>query len=314
MAALIGAARVSGDQGRGPVRQIDKTLAIAAVAIAAAGSGAALASTDAFADKPAAAGASSQASPPAGGQDNGEGNSGQNHGQSNGSAGNTPGSGSGSDGGSGSSSSSNGTADGTTGNPQPGGAATLPAAASPVAGRSVSLAPAGGSVTVTLPGSTTPIALANLASVPVGSVIDATRGAVTLTSVKDSAGVTQTGRFWGGAFRVAQGATPNARTVLTVVDRGIGKCAAPAHARSAAHVSAASRRRVSRLWGSDNHGAFTTRGSNAIASVRGTVWLTEDSCAGTLVRVKQGVVAVRDIGRRATVLVSAGHTYAAWRR
>jgi ferric-dicitrate binding protein FerR (iron transport regulator) len=43
--------------------------------------------------------------------------------------------------------------------------------------------------------------------------------------------------------------------------------------------------------------------------VRGTNWLTEDSCNGTLVRVRRGKVAVTDYHRRRTVTVKAGRSY-----
>jgi ferric-dicitrate binding protein FerR (iron transport regulator) len=43
--------------------------------------------------------------------------------------------------------------------------------------------------------------------------------------------------------------------------------------------------------------------------VRGTHWLTEDRCDGTLVRVRRGLVEVRDLERRRTVMVSAGEQY-----
>ena len=39
-----------------------------------------------------------------------------------------------------------------------------------------------------------------------------------------------------------------------------------------------------------------------------TRWLTEDFCDGTLVRVAQGVVVVKDLVTRATVTVRAGHS------
>jgi hypothetical protein len=45
--------------------------------------------------------------------------------------------------------------------------------------------------------------------------------------------------------------------------------------------------------------------------VRGTRWLTEDRCDGTLTRVKRGKVAVRDIAKRKTVVVRAGRKYIA---
>jgi len=43
--------------------------------------------------------------------------------------------------------------------------------------------------------------------------------------------------------------------------------------------------------------------------VRGTIWLTRDTCDGTLTIVKRGVVAVRDQVRKKTVTVKAGQTY-----
>jgi hypothetical protein len=43
--------------------------------------------------------------------------------------------------------------------------------------------------------------------------------------------------------------------------------------------------------------------------VRGTLWLTVDTCDGTQVIVKRGVVAVFDVVAQRTVLVSAGHSY-----
>jgi hypothetical protein len=45
--------------------------------------------------------------------------------------------------------------------------------------------------------------------------------------------------------------------------------------------------------------------------VRGTRWLTEDRCDGTLTRVTNGAVVVRDYKRRRNVLVRAGHSYLA---
>ena len=43
--------------------------------------------------------------------------------------------------------------------------------------------------------------------------------------------------------------------------------------------------------------------------MRGTRWLTEDRCGGTLTRVAEAAVSVRDRIRRKTVLVRAGRSY-----
>jgi hypothetical protein len=50
-----------------------------------------------------------------------------------------------------------------------------------------------------------------------------------------------------------------------------------------------------------------------VATVRGTYWETVDRCNGTLTVVRKGAVSVRDIHRRRTVLVRAGHSYFAVR-
>ena len=45
--------------------------------------------------------------------------------------------------------------------------------------------------------------------------------------------------------------------------------------------------------------------------MRGTKWLVQDSCAGTLTRVVRGSVKVRDNVRHKTVTVAAGKSYLA---
>ena len=64
------------------------------------------------------------------------------------------------------------------------------------------------------------------------------------------------------------------------------------------------------LWG-NGKGKFRTNGKYSSATVRGTIWLTQDRCDGTLTTVKRGTVSVRDFKRRRTVSVKAGHSYLA---
>ena len=45
--------------------------------------------------------------------------------------------------------------------------------------------------------------------------------------------------------------------------------------------------------------------------MRGTIWLVEDRCDGTLTKVSRGTVSVRDFRRKKTVSVKAGHSYLA---
>ena len=45
--------------------------------------------------------------------------------------------------------------------------------------------------------------------------------------------------------------------------------------------------------------------------MRGTIWLVQDQCNGTLTKVTRGTVQVRDFKRKKTITVKAGHSYLA---
>jgi hypothetical protein len=66
---------------------------------------------------------------------------------------------------------------------------------------------------------------------------------------------------------------------------------------------------VLRLLHASGSGRFQTSGRYAAATVRGTIWLTEDFCDGTLIQVARGVVSVQDLVTHATVTVTAGHSF-----
>ena len=82
-------------------------------------------------------------------------------------------------------------------------------------------------------------------------------------------------------------------------------------ARKGTVATAAARKRGRRLFGRDRGGRFRTHGRNSHATVRGTRWSIEDTCKGTVTRVSEGAVAVRDFAKRKTVLVKAGKSYLA---
>ena len=93
------------------------------------------------------------------------------------------------------------------------------------------------------------------------------------------------------------------------------QCAPLKGARAAAAVDAAKKKKgpksvLGKLWG-NGKGKFRTDGKYSSATVRGTIWLVEDGCDGTLTKVRRGVVSVRDIKRKKTVKVKAGHSYLA---
>jgi hypothetical protein len=92
------------------------------------------------------------------------------------------------------------------------------------------------------------------------------------------------------------------------------QCAPLKGARSAA-VDAKKKKKgpksvLGKLWGSGK-GKFRTDGKYSSATVRGTIWLVQDECDGTLTKVKRGTVQVRDLKRKKTVTVKAGHSYLA---
>ncbi len=188
----------------------------------------------------------------------------------------------------------------------------------PVLGQSAVLESASGVVRIKLPGSKFLAFLNGLARVPMGTVIDATRGAVRLSSAAGTAGEAQSGVFRGGVFRVTQplrAGQPEGLTVLTLVGRLPGRCGGArvrAKAAGASRIGPAARRGSSgrRLWG-NAHGEFQTGGRYASATVSGTKWLTVDTCAGTLVAVARGAVSVEDRIHQRTVTVTAGHRYLA---
>jgi hypothetical protein len=156
---------------------------------------------------------------------------------------------------------------------------------------------------VRLPNGTV-LALEEAEQIPTGSVVNAKRGKVRLSSIGPN-GVVQTATFHAGIFRVTQ--TKGARPVTElrlVEDVNFERC--PSGRRG----SAAQKKPVRRLWGNGS-GRFRTRGRRSAAIVRGTKWLVEDRCEGTLTRVTRGSVSVRDFGLRRTLVVRAGGRYLA---
>ena len=185
----------------------------------------------------------------------------------------------------------------------------LPAAGPPVLGGAVAVAPVSGVVLVRLPGASTFLALGRQAQLPTGATIDTTHGAVALRSARNARGSVQSANFNGATFTVTQRRNARPVTDLTLHGGSLDSCRRASTRRSFRALASAARA-GRRLWGS-GHGRFRTRGRYGSATVRGTVWLTEDRCDGTRVRVARGRVAVRDHVRHRTVLVAAGHSYLA---
>jgi hypothetical protein len=168
----------------------------------------------------------------------------------------------------------------------------------PVFHKTVTAGRVSGKIRFRAPGSRTFVTLIDDQSLPLGSVLDTKHGVMELTSVPRAGGTPQTVRFFDGLFKVTQ---PGRITQLALTEK-----LAPCRRASAA----AKKPKTRRLWG-EGQGSFRISGRYSAATVRGTRWLVQDTCAGTLTRVTQGAVSVRDNVRHKTIVVRAGHRYLA---
>ena len=175
----------------------------------------------------------------------------------------------------------------------------------PQLGKSVMLTLVKGSVSYVVPGAPG-ATLKGSVVVPNGTKVDATRGVVKVTVVRDGTGALDSVDAWAGAFTAAQGVEKSGRGLTTLTLRNGFK--APKNGATAARIARVTRK--NKLW-VNGKGNFKTRGKRASAIVRGTYWYTEESSKATKVSVKRGLVAVRDFVNRKTVLVSQGHSYTA---
>ena len=182
----------------------------------------------------------------------------------------------------------------------------------PTVGKDFNAAASSGEVRVRRPGRKHGVELTDGASLPVGSLVDARRGVVKLTTSRDASGAVQTARFSGGMFIVRQAKTAHPITDIVLRGGHLGQCRRTTKA-SAVTISRRPRTRSRRLW-AEGRGRFRTRGSHGTATVRGTGWITTDTCSGTRVTVRHGLIAVRDFRLKKTVMVPGGKSYRAKRR
>jgi hypothetical protein len=188
------------------------------------------------------------------------------------------------------------------------GGTTVSTEPAPVLGESFGLARKSGQVIVRYPGRRRKgqiLRLRGSAPIPVNSVIDSRKGRVRLESSRGG-NKRHRGVFRSGIFKAKQPKKKGGVTDI-VLRGGLFGCTART-AADQAHASVLSRRR--RLWGR-GRGRFRTRGLYSSGSVRGTIWLTQDTCAGTLTLVIRGAVEVTDFTTGETHLVKAGHRYLA---
>ena len=166
-----------------------------------------------------------------------------------------------------------------------------------------------GKVLVKRPDSKKFVLLPPQTEIPVGSQLNTLFGTIRLTMAQGG-GKTNIADFYGGIFTILQARRPNAVTTLRLEAGNFGICRRAARLASVGTVAAKSKKPVRRVWGSGK-GRFATQGRYSSATVRGTRWLTQDQCNGTLTRVLQGIVQVRDFRAHKTVNVHPGQSYLA---
>jgi hypothetical protein len=183
---------------------------------------------------------------------------------------------------------------------------TTSAVPPPVGGGSVNVSPVSGTVLVKLPGSRNFILVGGLKQIPLGTIVDATHGVVTVFAAKKRNGQLATGQAWGGVFRITQKrVSGNWLTVLTLAGPK------PTGCKTRAAEVARRRARHRALWIRDP-GYFMTVGRYASAMDHGTTqWLTEDNCAGTLIKVTRGSVKVNDFPHHRGFVLKARHSFLA---
>jgi hypothetical protein len=188
-------------------------------------------------------------------------------------------------------------------------------ASPPVPGKSVAVGVVSGKVFVTTKAGKR-ARLTGGATIAVGSKVDTRQGRVRLTSAATGTGTTtQTADFYQGMFTVRQSPPKGNRAAALTTDIVLNGASRSVCGRGGARAAASSKKKkkvLGKLWG-NGKGTFRTKGKYSSATVRGTIWLTEDRCDGTLTTVRRGTVSVRDLKRHKTVVVKAGRSYLARR-
>jgi hypothetical protein len=171
----------------------------------------------------------------------------------------------------------------------------------PVLGQSAVIQRIAGKVTFARAGSTHFAKLgSNPTTIPFGTTIAAARGTVQVTIASSSGPVSAL--FYSGQFAITQ--APTGIATLTL-NGPLETCPASSGATAARLAAAKSAPQKRSLWGNGGAGHFQTKGNYAAATVLGTVWLTTDSCASTVVGVAEGSVSVSDLVTNSTQTVTS---------
>lgn len=178
----------------------------------------------------------------------------------------------------------------------------------PQLGRTAVASVTSGTIRVRAPGTSSLTALRDDQAIPSGSIVDARSGTLVLQNAVTRGGRTQQASFRGALFQFSL-----SRREPGMVDIHLRQAPSGCSGRERAHVARAAKAGApgGTLWARDKHGRYRTHGRDSVATVRGTEWTTTETCSGTVTRVIQGAVAVKNLGTGRTVVVRAGHSYRA---
>jgi Ca2+-binding RTX toxin-like protein len=178
--------------------------------------------------------------------------------------------------------------------------------------RSALVRSARGAVVLRLPGATPFVTVPRRVEAPLGSTLDASKAALRVVTTTRRGGPVQQASLRGGKFTALQ---PRGRSVtqLRLAGGDFSRCRAPAANRKKVRrrLRTTIEKKKTPRGEKERGRQYTVVGRHSIAGAEGTTWWTEDRCDGTLTRVIDGTVSVRDLRRHRTVRVSAGHSYLA---
>ena len=186
----------------------------------------------------------------------------------------------------------------------------------PLHGIRVAAEPVEGTVKVKKPGQKAFGVLTELSLIPVGSKVD-TRGSrvrlIAATGQLGSEALDDPVEFYAGLFKIIQKPGNNAPATAKLIQKlgcGKKKSAKQATASDGGPTAVVSRkRRRRRVWGSGS-GSYSTAGSGGTGSVRGTTWLTKDTCKGTKFTVTEGLgITVFDFKKKKKIKLGPGDKY-----
>ena len=172
-----------------------------------------------------------------------------------------------------------------------------------------------GSIRVKTPGKRGFKNLKKVESIPVNSVVDTRGGRVEVTAATGNFGDTNPDNsvaFYDGVIRLKQARSQNARANANLVGKlncPRGTAGGAKAQKSSGPIATTSRRRRRRVWGSGS-GNYSTSGQGGTGSVRGTTWLTRDTCHGTFFKVTNGIgIDVFDFDLNRHVELGPGQSY-----